>query len=127
MIGPIFLIGALSLAAPRSAPLRRNPASPRRASAATNLSFLDNGVIKVGVDLDEGGVITYLSKSGDTRNVVNDWAPGRQIGQSYYSGPNPYGGAPWPWNPVGSGDGYLDTSQVVASSNDGTTVYVRTI
>jgi hypothetical protein len=97
------------------------------ALVASNLSILDNGVIRVGVDLSQGGVITYLSKSGDSRNIVNDWEPGRQIGQSYYSGPDPYGGAPWPWNPVGSGDGYLDTSQVVASSNDGTTLYVRTV
>jgi len=109
MIGSMLFFGFLTLA------------------ASANLSFLDNGTIKVGVDLDQGGVITYLSKSGDTRNIVNDWAPGRQIGQSYYAGPDPYGGAAWPWNPVGSGDGYLHTSQVVASSNDGATIYVRTV
>jgi hypothetical protein len=124
-IGTVLLAAVLHFAGPRPLPARATMAAERRVSA--NMSFLDNGVIKVGVDLDEGGAITYLSKSSDARNIVNDYAPGRQIGQSYYSGPTPYGGAPWPWNPVAAGDGYLDTSRVVASSNDGSTLYVRAV
>ena len=96
-------------------------------AVSANMSFLDNGVIRVGVDLDQGGVITYLSKSGNTLNVVNDYGPGRQIGQSYYAGPDPYGGVAWPWNPIGSGDGYFHKSAVAASANDGEAIYVRTI
>src|ERR1035437_7833481 len=53
-------------------------------------SYLDNGVVKVGVDLSKGGSITYLSLSGTSDNIINNADLGRQIQQSYYSGPQPY-------------------------------------
>jgi hypothetical protein len=45
------------------------------AAAEDHLSFLDNGVIKLGVNLDLGGAITWLSKSGSDVNLINsaDW------------------------------------------------------
>ena len=52
--------------------------------------FLDNGVIRLGVDLDRGGVISYLSLSGRDENVVNNYDLGRQIQMSFYSGPIPF-------------------------------------
>ena len=68
--------------------------------------YLDNGVIKLGIELTKGGSITYLSISGTTNNIVNDHDLGRQIQQSYYSGPQPYNPSNnvnpvwtnWPWN-----------------------------
>src|SRR6516164_5519165 len=53
----------------------------------TLLLTLDNGTIKVGVDTSFGGAITYLSQSGSTNNLINDYDHGRQVQQSYYSGP----------------------------------------
>jgi len=96
------------------------------------MSYLDDGVVRVGVDLNMGGVITYLSRSSDTYNVIWEPSPGGEISQSYYGGPMPYGHANpawsgWPWNPVGAGDSYGNRSQVVANSNDGKTIYVRTV
>ena len=41
-------------------------------TAEPNVSFLDNGVIRLGVNLNAGGAITYLSKSGENTNLVND-------------------------------------------------------
>jgi len=117
-----------------AAPEFRSPAAPRAIGIpdAAHMSYLDNGVIRVGVDLAMGGVITYLSKSGDTRNVINSHDLGREVQQSYYSGPRPFGLShpafpDWSWNPIGAGDIYGNRSQVVASSNDGTTVYIRAI
>jgi len=60
------------------------------AGSAENISYLDNGVIRVGVNLNLGGSITYLSKSGGSTNLVNNADWGRQIQMSHYSGPVPF-------------------------------------
>jgi hypothetical protein len=96
------------------------------------MSYLDNGSIKIGVDLDQGGTITFLSRSKWGENMINCHDLGRQIQQSYYSGPHPFGKAHpgwknWPWNPIGSGDVFKHPSQILEHSNDGKTLYVKTI
>ena len=69
------------------------------------LSFLDNGLIRLGVDLNRGGSIGYLADAARRENIVNTHDLGRWIGQSYYAGPRPFGQSHagwknWPWNPV---------------------------
>ncbi len=105
-------------------------------SVPGGISFLDNGVIRIGIDLDRGGAISYLSKSGSAENVVNIHDTGRFIQQSYYSGPEPFipsghiqhpSYARWPWNPVQAGDVYGFHSLVLDYSNDGTTLYSRSV
>jgi FG-GAP-like repeat len=99
------------------------------------LLTLDNGTIKVGVDTAYGGAITYLSQSGSTNNLINDYDHGRQVQQSYYSGPanfHPPGTiqnpnwSPFPWNPVQAGDSYDYPSTVLAYSNANGVIYVKT-
>ena len=100
---------------------------------AITASYLDNGVVKIGADLGKGGAITYLSPSGTTNNVINNYDLGRQIQQSYYSGPQPYdpagnlhpGWPNWPWNPIQTGDVYYNPSAVLAHTNDGQTLYIK--
>lgn len=96
-----------------------------------NMSALDNGLVKVGVDLDRGGVITHVSTSGgtDADNLVNEFDLGREVQQSYYSG-GVGPGTPCPgfgseWNPVGAGDCNGNVSTVLAHGNDGNTIYVK--
>ena len=101
-------------------------------SLYAQMSFLDNRTIKIGVDLDKGGVITFLADSNNLINVVNTHDMGRMIQQSYYSGPSPFGKPhpaypKWGWNPVGAGDVNGFTSRVVSHSNDGQKIYVKTI
>jgi hypothetical protein len=101
--------------------------------ACATESYLDNGVVRVGIDLAKGGSITWLSVSGTTNNVINDHDLGRQVQQSYYSGPQPYDPSNnvnpawtnWPWNPIQSGDSYGHASTVLAQSNDGHSLYVK--
>lgn len=96
-------------------------------------AHLDNGVVKVGIDLGKGGSITYLSKSGTADNVINNHDLGRQIQQSYYAGSQPYDPignasstwANWPWNPIQTGDCRNNTSVVLAHTNTGQMLYVK--
>jgi hypothetical protein len=96
------------------------------------MSFLDNGVLRVGVDLDRGGSIGFLAEAGNasTDNLINIHDLGRWVGQSYYSGPAPFGRPhpawkDWPWNPVSAGDVYGRPSRLLEHSNDGRTLYVK--
>jgi hypothetical protein len=103
--------------------------SPARAE---RMSFVENSTVKIGVNLDIGGTITFLARSQTGENLINSHDLGRQIQQSYYSGPTPFGKAHptwknWSWNPIGSGDVYRNPARVVEHKNDGKTLYVKTI
>jgi hypothetical protein len=97
-------------------------------------SALDNGIVKVGIDLNAGGSISYLSQSGSSYNLVNIRDKGRYVQQSYYAGQDldrtsegqHPSWSPWPWNPIQGGDAYGNSSPVLAWSNDGSTIYVKT-
>src|SRR5579871_5558510 len=96
------------------------------------MAWLDNGVIRLGVDLDRGGSIGFLADVQKGQNVVNVHDLGRWIGQSYYSGPKPFGDLhpdwkDWSWNPVSAGDVYGTASKIVETKNDGRTLYVKSI
>jgi hypothetical protein len=57
------------------------------------MSYLDKGAIRIGVDLDFGGSITFLAASGKdaSENVINSHDLGRQVQLSFNSGPQPFG------------------------------------
>jgi len=103
----------------------------------SGMGYLDNGTIRLGINLDIGGAITYLSESGTEENMINSHDWGRQIQMSFYSGPVPYvpesGKQPsetWKfigWNPIQSGDAYDHPSKVLAYTNNGTEMYVKCI
>lgn len=100
------------------------------------MSFVDNGTIRVGINLDIGGAITYVSSSDSTENIINSHDWGRQVQMSFYAGPTPFvpnGKEPnrtWRflgWNPIQAGDCYGHGSKVIAYENDGQTLYVKCI
>ena len=104
-----------------------------QAPAAT--SSLDNGTVRITVDLAQGGGIVAFHPTGQTSNsTINTYDRGRNCQQSYYSGPSQFLPAgttqnpkwnPWPWNPVQGGDCYNNGSGTMSWSNDGTTLYVK--
>lgn len=102
------------------------------------LSTIDNGVIRLGIDLELGGAITYLSPAGTNReiNLINSHDWGRQVQLSYYSGPVPFHppgtrmSESWKglgWNPIQSGDCFGFRSKVLAHTNDGHSLYVKCV
>lgn len=100
-------------------------------SAEDKIDYLDNGTIRIGVNLDLGGSITYLADAKAKENIVNSFDWGRQIQQSYYSGPVPFQNpkSEWKglgWNPIQSGDCYGTRAKVLAHTNDGKVLYTKT-
>jgi hypothetical protein len=124
----VVLLTVLALgAAPQAAQAKKQQPSPYTSS-------LDNGVVKVGIDANIGGAISYLSQSGSSTNLINTFDRGREVQQSYYAGADlnrraegqHQSWSPWPWNPIGAGDAYGNRAIVIGSSNTSTTMYVKT-
>lgn len=102
----------------------------------SKMEYVDNGTIKLGVNLALGGAITYLADCKTGKNIVNNWDWGRQIQMSFFAEPRPYiekGQKPekhWEhigWNPIQAGDDYGNGSKVVEFKKTETSLYVKCI
>lgn len=94
-------------------------------SKPEDTQFLDNGILRLGINKGAGGVITYLADKQRNQNVVNNYDLGRQIQMSLYGSPVPFsqnGKDPKPvwanagWNPVQAGDTYGNWSKTLELS-----------
>jgi hypothetical protein len=103
---------------------------------AERMSWLVNDRVRLGVDLDRGGAITFLADAKDGANVINNFDLGRQVQLSFFSGPVPFeaeGQKPtehWRhigWNPIQTGDDFKHASQILAHENDGRQIHVSCI
>jgi len=103
-------------------------------ATASQMSWIDNGVIRLGVDLQLGGSITWISRSGDHPNIINSFDLGREIQMSYYAGPVPFiVGDKHPskyweglgWNPIQAGDAFHHRPRLLEQRNDGHSLYVK--
>jgi len=113
-----------------------------RASAPSvdTFVYLDNGIVRLGIDSSRGGTLGFLGPSSEpTFSLLNVHDFGRVVQGSFYSGPNPFNpggkcsepggwGQPWPWNPIGAGDVYLHAAPVlnITVSPDKTSAHVWT-
>lgn len=112
------------------------PLIAENAPLCESMSWLDNGQIKLGVDLTLGGAITYLADAKTDDNLINSFDWGRQVQMSFYSGPRPF--VPegkkikdaWiglGWNPIQSGDYFGHRSKIIEHRNDGKTISVKCV
>ncbi|GAB3780039.1 hypothetical protein GCM10028818_31530 [Spirosoma horti] len=112
--------------------------SPSR-KGADGLQTIENGQIRVGVNPNYGGAITYLAFLDNhgglvsTTNMVNNPDLGRQVQIALYSGPANYseksttGWSNLGWNPIQAGDSHGNPSQVVTLEKQPDQLYVKTI
>ncbi len=100
------------------------------------MTYLDNGEVRIGMDLALGGAVTFISSKDHPGNIINSADLGRQIQMSHYSGPWPFEvGDKKPhqawvglgWNPIQTGDCYMNPSKVAEHRNDGRELYVKCI
>lgn len=126
------LLAALVLAA---TPARAEGLSMQGKSDTGTVVYVESESIRVGIALKWGGAITHVSVPGGP-NIINSHDLGRQIQQSYYSGPANYQRkgkqksphwAAFPWNPIQTGDAFHNGSEVLEHRVTGSELYVRTI
>ena len=100
------------------------------------MTYLDNGEVRVGMDLSLGGAVTFISSHDHPATLINSADLGRQIQMSHYSGPWPFepgGKKPTPawaglgWNPIQTGDCHLNPSRVLESRNQGGELYIKCV
>ena len=97
------------------------------AGPAPDPEFIDNGVIRLGIDRSAGGSIFHFGPSGgDSANLLNHYDKGRFIQQSYYGREDgsEWAGKPWRWNPVQGGGYRGEAAEEVTVQRDGDTLRV---
>lgn len=69
-------------------------------------AYLDNGKVRIGLDLSRGGGIFHFSTAAENINRLNHYDEGRFIQQSYYGNDGrayKWGDNNWSWNPIQGG------------------------
>lgn len=90
--------------------------------------YLDNGEVRLGVNMEAGACIGWFSRSGGGANLLNIHDVGRYVQQSYYGDEDGslWGKNPWRYNPVQGGSWKNAPAEVVETKSDTTTLYAKT-
>ena len=96
--------------------------------AQEHWTFLDNGHIRLGVNMDAGGSIGWFSHSHSSANLLNAFDHGRYVQQSYYGDRDgsEWNGKPWRFNPVQGGSWRGVPSTVLEKKERKDSLYVKT-
>ena len=89
--------------------------------------FLDNGTVRLGVDLESGGSVFWLSRGPERRNLLNHHDRGRFVQQSWYGAPDGtrWNEQEWCWNPVQGGDWRGNPGKLLEEKRTETTLYTK--
>ncbi|MCC5877013.1 MAG: hypothetical protein JJU11_12405 [Candidatus Sumerlaeia bacterium] len=93
----------------------------------SSVAIIDNGIVRLGVDLDSGASIFFFAESETQCNLLNHFDRGRFIQQSFYGDKDgsAWGTQPWRWNPVQGGDYVGNPAILLDHSRTDTTIYTR--
>ncbi|MEG1700863.1 MAG: hypothetical protein RRY33_06800 [Alistipes sp.] len=80
-------------------------------------TYINNGTIQLGVDMQRGGAVFHFSEVNTKHNVLNHCDAGRFVQQSYYgeSDGSVWNGTPWVWNPIQAGGSHGEKARVLSS------------
>ena len=94
--------------------------SKKKVKPPQQWEYLDNGVVRIGIDKSRGACIGYFAESKTRRNLLNNYDEGRFIQQSYYGRPDgsKWNGKPWVYNPVQGGYAKGKSSRLLKFSRD---------
>ncbi len=101
--------------------------APSQTNAQEQWVFLDNGHVRLGVNLSAGACIGWFSHSHSSENVLNAYDEGRYLQQSYYGDADgsKWAEKTWRYNPVQGGSWQGKPSVVVEHKADKTSFYAR--
>jgi len=96
---------------------------------ASKVEFLENGKVKIGVDMSSGGSVFWFSELPDGPNLLNHADRGRFIQQSYYGAPDgsKWGDKDWRWNPVQGGHYQGKPAKLLEEKKSDTGLYVKSV
>ena len=101
---------------------------PAAVRAQEHWTFLDNGLVRLGVNMDAGGSIGWFSHAHSTANLLNAFDHGRYVQQSYYGDRDgsEWNGKPWRYNPVQGGSWKGVPATVLEKKEGKDSLYVKT-
>lgn len=104
--------------------------TPTAAEKQNEPYYLDNGMVRIGVDMTGGGSIFYFAQSKTRRNLLNHADKGRFVQQSYYGvkDGSMWGQKPWNWNPVqggGSSESGSFPAKVLEKKLEKNAIYIK--
>ncbi len=116
---PLFLL-TLILLTPVFLDFEAGAQDRKKKTNGQQWEYLDNGVLRIGVDKSRGACIGYLAESKTKRNLLNNNDEGRFIQQSYYGAVDGsmWNGKPWVYNPVQGGHWKGKRSRLLKFSRD---------
>ena len=90
--------------------------------------YLDNGHVRLGVNMDAGGSIGWFSHSRSAVNLLNAFDHGRYVQQSYYGDADgsEWNGKPWCYNPVQGGSWKGKPATIIESREGAHSLHVKT-
>lgn len=90
--------------------------------------YLDNGKVRLGVNLDAGGSIGWFSHARSNDNLLNSFDHGRYVQQSYYGDADGslWNGKPWKYNPVQGGSWKGVPAVILEKKEQATQLYIKT-